>query len=123
MDKEINIVCKTHGMTRFLLQGNGKFKRYRCAKCGVVAVDKRRKLLKLKAIEYKGGKCVKCSYNKSVWALEFHHTDPTKKDFGIGYKGYTRSWENVKLELDKCILVCCNCHAEIHEELHTQKSL
>ena len=39
---------------------------------------------------------------------------PNKKDFGIGQKGFTRSWEKVKEELDKCILVCANCHREIH---------
>jgi predicted HNH restriction endonuclease len=49
--------------------------------------------------------------------LDFHHVDSTKKEFGIGNSGYTRSWEKVKKELDKCILVCANCHREIHEGL------
>ena len=50
-------------------------------------------------------------------ALEFHHLDPSQKDFGISSKGYTRSWDKVKEELDKCILVCSNCHREIHSGL------
>ena len=73
-------------------------------------------MIKVKAVEYKGGCCEKCGYNKYVGALEFHHLDPTQKDFAIGSKGYTRSWEKVKKELDKCILVCANCHREIHSE-------
>lgn len=70
---------------------------------------------KLKAIEYKGGKCVICGYNKSVRALQFHHVDPSQKDFGIS--GSTKSFEKLKPELDKCVLVCANCHAEIHDKL------
>lgn len=78
------------------------------------AVANRRKVLKSKALEYKGGQCQVCGYKRYVGALEFHHLDPQKKDFGIGYKGYTRSWVTVQKELDKCILVCSNCHQEIH---------
>lgn len=106
-------LCKIHGETKFSYQG----KSLRCLKCNVIKVTKRRKDLKLKALEYKGSKCERCSYNKSVNALHFHHLDPNKKDFGIGQSGYTRSWDLVRLELDKCILVCANCHAEIHEEI------
>ena len=66
------------------------------------------------AVTYKGGKCEKCGYNKCIAALDFHHLNPLEKDFSIGNKGYTRSWENIKKEIDKCILVCANCHREIH---------
>lgn len=69
------------------------------------------------AVEYKGGKCNSCNYNKCIAALEFHHIDPEQKDFGIGNKGFTKSWDKIKTELDKCILVCANCHREIHESL------
>ena len=71
-----------------------------------------RQEMKIKAAEYKGGCCQYCGYNKCMGALEFHHLDPKKKDFGIA--AVTRSWENIKDELDKCILVCANCHREIH---------
>ena len=79
-----------------------------------IAVVKRRRAIRLKAIEHKGGKCQVCSYDKCLGALEFHHKDSNHKDFGISAKGYARSWEKVKSELDKCILVCANCHREIH---------
>ena len=80
-------------------------------------VSKRRKLLKEKAISYLSGKCINCGYSKCADALEFHHLDPTQKDFGISYKGITRAWEKIQNELDKCILVCSNCHKEIHTDL------
>ena len=79
----------------------------------IKAVAKRRRKIKLMAIEYKGGKCQVCSYNKYPGGLDLHHINPKTKDFSIGEKGYTRSWEKVKAELDKCILVCSNCHREI----------
>ena len=80
----------------------------------IKAVCKRRKELRLKAIAYKGGRCQICGYDRCIEALEFHHLNGSKKEFGISYKGITRSWEKIKNELDKCILVCANCHREIH---------
>lgn len=80
-------------------------------------VQRRRHKIKEMAIEYKGGCCQCCGYDKSKRALEFHHIDPTEKDFNISHKGHSRSWKRVKKELDKCILVCSNCHAEIHDDL------
>jgi 5-methylcytosine-specific restriction endonuclease McrA len=80
-------------------------------------VVRRRKKLKELAIEYKGGKCERCGYCKSHRALEFHHLNPAEKDFGIGDKGHTRSFEKIKVELDKCIMLCANCHREEHERL------
>lgn len=81
------------------------------------AVADRRRTIKLKAIEYKGGKCCVCGYNRCVSAMTFHHIDPSQKDFGISHKGLSRSWDKVAKELDKCVLVCNNCHAEVHENL------
>lgn len=77
-------------------------------------VDQRRKELKKLAVEYKGGSCEKCSYNKCIAAMDFHHKDPNEKDFGISSNGSTISWEKMKLELDKCLLLCSNCHRELH---------
>lgn len=74
-----------------------------------------RKRTKIKLVDYKGGCCSICGYNKSINALQFHHLDPTKKDFQIS--GKSLSFERLKLEVDKCILVCANCHLEIHEKI------
>lgn len=72
-----------------------------------------RKRTKIKLIEYKGGKCEICGYDKCVRAMEFHHLDTEKKDFTISSKSL--SFEKLKMEADKCILVCSNCHCEIHD--------
>lgn len=101
--------CKKHGPSKFILESRGY---YRCTKCRSENVTKKRKKLKLQAIEYLGGKCCRCGYNKCVEALEFHHT--TGKDFGISTKGLTRAWSKIQKELDSCILVCANCHREEH---------
>lgn len=79
----------------------------------IKAVAKRRRKIKAMAIEYKGGRCQLCGYQRYQGALELHHIDRTTKSFGIGDKGYTRSWEKVKAELDKCALLCANCHREV----------
>lgn len=68
---------------------------------------------KRRAVEYKGGCCQVCSYDRCINALEFHHLDPTKKDFSIS-QAKNKSFDKIKSELDKCILVCANCHREIH---------
>jgi len=77
------------------------------------AVSKRRQKIRELAIEYKGKKCNVCGYHKCQAALEFHHIKG-KKDFGLSHNGITRSWEKTRQELDKCILVCANCHRELH---------
>lgn len=74
--------------------------------------DKRYRIKK-ELVEYKGGSCELCGYNKSLRALQFHHTNPKEKDFNFG--GITTVNESVKNELDKCILVCANCHSELHD--------
>lgn len=79
------------------------------------AVAKRRKKIREMSLEYKGGKCEVCGYKKCSRALSFHHLDPKKKGFGLAYKGITRSWEKTRKELDKCVLLCMNCHMEMHE--------
>jgi hypothetical protein len=114
MDKETTKVCEIHGPTIYILRSD---KRYRCKKCASESVIKRRKNLKKKSVEYKGGKCIVCGYDRSIEALHFHHLDNTQKDFGISQGGFTRSWEKVKNEIDKCVLVCSNCHSEIHSNL------
>ena len=78
------------------------------------AVSERRRKLKVMLVEYKGGKCKICGYNKSPMALDLHHIDPKTKSFGLAVRGLTRSWEALKREADKCALICANCHREIH---------
>lgn len=73
-----------------------------------------RKRTKQRSIEYLGGKCVKCGYNRCPEAMDFHHRDPTQKDFAISKSGNCTAWNKIQKELDKCDLLCSNCHRESH---------
>lgn len=109
-------LCPYHGKTDFVKRKNGHFA---CKKCAVENVTKRRREFKEKLIKYKGGKCEICGYDKCVDALEFHHLEPNKKEFTIS--GKIISLERAKKEIDKCILVCANCHREIHYRERIEK--
>ena len=78
--------------------------------------QKRRGLArKLKLIKTAGGKCTICGYHRNLAALVFHHTDSMEKDFKLDMRSLSnRKLEPVMREIDKCILVCANCHAEMH---------
>lgn len=83
----------------------------------IAAVHKRRRKVRAMAVAYKGGRCERCGYDRCADALDFHHRNPGEKDFSVSEKGYTRSWVRVKRELDKCVLLCSNCHRELHAQL------
>lgn len=71
---------------------------------------------KAECVNYKGGKCIVCGYNKYIGSLDFHHLDPTKKEFNISsLRSY--NFNSLKKELDKCVLLCKNCHSETHHGL------
>lgn len=83
-----------------------------CRSCVMDYNHEREEKFKIDIIKLKGGKCSKCGYNKNISALEFHHLDHNEKEFNFAYK--TSITDNLLKELDKCILVCSNCHREIH---------
>jgi len=88
-----------------------------CKKCAAIQTGERQQTIKQKCLEYKGNKCEKCGYDKCPAALEFHHKDPSKKDFTIAR--YRRVFnDKIKDELDKCQLLCSNCHREHHYMNH-----
>ncbi len=70
----------------------------------------------MQAIVYLGGKCQICAYVGSPMAYDFHHTDPTTKDFNISAR--MTSFEAIRAELHKCVLLCARCHREVHDGLH-----
>lgn len=76
-------------------------------------VKNSRTRLKERLVYVAGGKCQCCGYNKCISALEFHHINPSEKDFTIG-QNTNKAWDLVKKEIKKCLLVCANCHREIH---------
>ena len=103
--------CKIHGLTTYAKRADG---RYRCRKCSVEAVQKRREKVKKLLVEYKGGRCERCGIETHPSVYEFHHKEPSKKDFGIGDMGYTSSLDKNKKEVDKCMMLCANCHRLKH---------
>lgn len=103
--------CKKHGTVK--AHGNGR--NTRCSVCNNERMKHKHTVLKNRAIKYGGGMCRICGYNKCWDALEFHHVNQDEKDF-YPLRGYKKSWSKLKAELDKCILVCANCHREIHSK-------
>lgn len=87
----------------------GKSRGVICRSCQVTLWRKR---MKLKALAYMGGECTSCGFKKYAVSLEFHHIDPSQKDFSLS--GVTIAWERMKKELEKCVLLCANCHRAVH---------
>lgn len=79
-----------------------------------------RQLIKQWALDYKGNQCSICGYNKCNDALEFHHLNPKEKEFNISDRNIKLDWPEIQKELDKGIIVCANCHREIHSKLNQQ---
>ena len=77
-------------------------------------------LLKLDMIKYKGGACAHCGYDKFYGALTFHHLDPSMKRYEWKQMKFLHR-RTIRKELDKCILLCNNCHAEEHAKLSNIK--
>lgn len=73
-------------------------------------------------VKIMGGKCQLCGYDKTFTALEFHHIDESTKEFGIS-DGQSRSLQKQIDEIHKCILVCANCHREIHDGFYSKEEL
>lgn len=92
---------------------NGKSINSKCKNCLISEQVLRWQRMKIDAILSKGGKCVRCGYDKNYAALEFHHRDPNIKEYSW-IKVRLQNKETRQKELDKCDLLCSNCHAEIH---------
>lgn len=70
---------------------------------------------KIKLVRASGGHCSVCGYDRNLAALTFHHTNFKQKDFKLDMRSLSnRKFESVLAELGKCILICQNCHAELH---------
>lgn len=106
-------ICKTCGTT-----GEENFYEnaaYQCKSCWNARTYKATTDKIADYMESRGGaKCQRCGYDRYVGALEFHHRDPKEKD-----PKWSRGWnlERLKKELDKCDILCSNCHREVHAEM------
>ena len=76
----------------------------------------RRDRYKQEFVDMKGGKCQRCGYDKCLDALEFHHKDPSVKETMLNKNtlANTGRREELLAELEKCELLCSNCHREVH---------
>lgn len=84
-----------------------------CKTCRKAYTHKRRKDTKLLIIEYLGGKCADCNLVDIPNVYDCHHLDASGKDFAPGERA-GRSFESMREELDKCVLLCANCHRKRH---------
>ena len=109
-ETEVMRFCSHHGLTVFRIDSRGS---YRCVRCNNDRVMARRRVIKEILIAEMGGGCAICGYSDCARALEFHHLEPSRKRFGIGFRGVTRSLEIARAEAAKCVLLCANCHAEV----------
>lgn len=92
-----------------------------CYDCMPDGIQLTRGMFLAKIKEAKGGKCIKCGYDRCLKALEFHHIDPSQKDFTIS-NDHFKLLDAVE-ESKKCILICSNCHKELHDNLWTLEDL
>lgn len=112
-------ICKICGQ-EFSTHANNRLYCYECSPDQKIYGNEYQKIkaraIKHQLIIYKGGKCEKCGYNKCEGALQFHHLDPSQKDFTIAQQNIAKDFDITTLykEIDKCILLCANCHAEEH---------
>ncbi len=82
-------------------------------RCNSCSTRIRRYRCKRAAIKYLGGKCNRCNWAGDIAGFDFHHKDSSQKEFQIG-SAVNKKWEVVKLELNKCELLCANCHRIHH---------
>ena len=112
--------CKICGKN-FSTTASGRLYCYECSPKQIIAGSKeyqkaKKHAVKHQLIVYKGGKCERCGYNKCEGALQFHHKNPSEKSFSLSNVNISKDLDMEKLykEVDKCELLCANCHAEEH---------
>ncbi len=83
--------------------------------CGTCSTNVRRYNTKKKAVEYKDNKCIRCGWSGDISGFDFHHSNPSEKDFELSGKIIaSMKWDKVTVELDKCELLCALCHRLEH---------
>ena len=95
----------------------GKAQCQSCRERDRVRLKTSRLLLKKRAIEHLGSKCADCGLKTDfISVYDFHHEDADRKEAKVSTLiTRLRAWEEVQVELDKCILLCANCHRIRHE--------
>jgi hypothetical protein len=89
-------------------------------RCNTCWTNEKRAKLRARLIDYMGGVCMGCGYSRCQKALEFHHVNPSDKSFSLSDHNYV-PWSKARVEADKCVLLCANCHREVHAGLRNVK--
>lgn len=85
-----------------------------------ITKSERRRRLKAKAVKMLGGRCILCGYDKYQGVLTFHHLEPSKKLITIADER-SISWRDMEKEVEKCVLLCMNCHKEVEDGVSSLK--
>jgi hypothetical protein len=110
-ENEMNI-CEVCGRQYDYKKSSGHTRK----KCNSCMANGSRDLRRERAVEYLGGRCSRCGYDTCKEALDFHHT--RDKKFSIS-GNETRAWKELVVGLDKCALLCANCHRELRASVWT----
>lgn len=105
-------ICKICGENDPTLFPKNKTKL--CKKCDYKRTNEYMKQRRLKFLELKGNRCFKCGYDRYQGALEFHHINPEEKEVLDTQTVTSRKISDIMKELDKCVILCANCHREVH---------
>jgi len=115
-EERICLICQNS----FIANNHKRLYCYECSPSKMSSADAiryRKRRIKHLLVLSKGGKCERCGYNTCEGALQFHHRDPSQKEFALSDFNLNNadfSMAKVYAELDKCDMLCANCHAEIH---------
>ena len=107
-------IKKIRPLTKHCLECGRKFKWKKNSVCSTCRSFKRRDQQRTKAIDLCGGKCFFCK-NNDYDVLTFHHRNPKTKKFNL-CNNWQKNWNELKLEIQKCDLLCANCHMKFHRK-------
>ena len=106
---KVQLSCTACGRDYFYSPSRGHIRKL----CNSCSANRSRIGFKERVVQYLGGRCSRCGYSRCVHVLHAHHKDPTAKLFSVS-GSHCRRWDLVRTELDKCELLCANCHGEEH---------
>lgn len=107
-------ICTRCGLTKPLTEFWSAGKSVRRGACKVCYYQQVKQRFLFRLTEIFGNlQCTVCKYDRNLAALEFHHVDHKTKDVSLS-RLQTASFERLKQEAEKCVVLCANCHREVH---------
>lgn len=105
-------------------QKDFKYKQNQIQLCNICKRKSKRLAYRISAANYKQNKCEICGIERitidDLEMFDFHHIDKNNKSFELGDNIQSRSWQKIKEELDKCMMLCANCHRKQHLFIRNQ---